>query len=97
MISAFAGLVVGKVFDERRAQWLERLARGLQVFRLGQGLSLLGDLRREHFHLIAFDGLCDGVGVVIQALHRIFRKFGLNRKVVVEDRLHWLHERRVFR
>src|SRR5205807_4022499 len=46
VVSAFAGLVVGEVFDERRAQWLERLARGLQVFRLGQGLSLLGEDRK---------------------------------------------------
>src|SRR5207302_3775756 len=47
VICAFAGFIVGEVFDKRRAEWLERLARGLQVFRLSQCLSLLGDLRRE--------------------------------------------------
>src|SRR5205809_3891363 len=54
VINAFSRLVVGEVFDQRCAQRLERFASCFQVLRLRQRFGLLGDIRGEHLHLVAF-------------------------------------------
>lgn len=84
MIHAFAGFVVRKVLDQRRAQRLERVASGLQVLRFRERLGVFGDIRREHLHLVAFDCFHDGVRVLVEALDRIFRQIGLDHQIVIE-------------
>jgi len=78
VVRAFPGLVVGEVFYERGAQRLECLACGFDVFGFGEGIGLGGNVRGEHFHVVALDRFGDGGSVRIHTFYGIFGKLLLN-------------------
>ena len=67
MIDAFAGFVVGEVLDERGAEGLVGFAGSLEVFGARELFRLGRDLRRKHFHVVAFHSFSDGVRMLVHA------------------------------